>query len=109
MNTQEEKFLSLIVITIIDIENLDEREREHGCYLIQRTTHRSLTFRISFIISAGSIELVVFIDHVNRSERGLVSPGMSPITLSPMAMLSLVVGPAMLAVMLALFKSVGRR
>ena len=67
-----------------------------------------ITFRISLIISEGSIELVVFIDHVNRSERGLISPGPSP-AVAPVARGSFVVGPAVLAVILVLFNSAGRR
>ncbi len=66
-------------------------------------------------MSDGSIELVVFIDHVKRSERGLISPG-TPLLLPPLplpppptARLSLVVGPAVLVVILVLFKSAGRR
>src|SRR5690348_5000500 len=71
---------------------------------------KNFTFRISFIISAGSIELVVFIDHVKRSERGFISPtAPPPPPLPPTAILSLVVGPVILVVILVLFKSAGRR
>jgi hypothetical protein len=52
------------------------------------------------------MELVVFIDHVKRSERGLISCGLS---LPPIARLSFVVGPVALVVILVLFKSPGRR
>ena len=48
------------------------------------------TFWISLIMSAGSIELVVFIDHVNLNERGLISPG---VVLLPDVFISLVVAP----------------
>ena len=64
-----------------------------------------VTFRISFIMSAGSIELVVFMDQVKRSERGLMSP-MVPLAVR----LSLVVNPAPSAVVgLVLLRSAGRR
>ena len=38
----------------------------------------SLTFLISAMISLGSLEDVVFMLHVKRSERGFTSPGMPP-------------------------------
>ena len=37
-----------------------------------------LTFLISAMISLGSLEDVVFMLHVKRSERGFTSPGMPP-------------------------------
>lgn len=46
-------------------------------------------------------------DHVNRSERGLISPGI-PLP-PPATKLSLVVGPVVLVVILILLRSVGRR
>jgi len=58
-------------------------------------------------MSAGSIELVVFIDHVKRSERGFISP-IPP--LPPIARLSFVVIPApSVVVIFVLLRSAGRR
>lgn len=101
MYTKKKEFFSLFIITIINIENLDEEiERNETNENMKR-----ITLRISFIISAGSIELVVFIDHVKRSERGLVSPAAAAPP-PPVARLSFVVIPSS---SLVLLRSAARR
>ena len=93
----------MLVITIVHFENLTNEGMDRN----GERTSRTLTLRISFIMSAGSIELVVFIDHVKRSERGLISP-MPP----PDAASSVVIAAAAARssdAMFVLFRSAGRR
>ena len=91
VDAKQQEPLPLLIITVVGVQNLTRTRVSQNtqcvCILCQQCT-----FFISAMISLGSLELVVFIDQVNRRERGLTSPD----SLTTLLMVLAVLAPGVL-------------